>query len=212
MLLDVTVNGHTSADPTSRPATGSSGRPPPHGVYPARGEDRWVAIAVFDDDQWSGLVTALGTPSWTADPRRHPGGSVPNQDALDEHVSDWTRTATATTSWSSCSGTGAGGAVQNAEDLNERPAGRPPRRVLRDGPPVIGPARFEGTPIQFSSIAQDNWRSGPLLGEDNEYVFKQIVGVDDDEFDELRAGRRDLMTALFEHLTVIELAGIRPAR
>ena len=40
-------------------------------------------------------------------------------------------------------------------------------------------------------------------------MFKQIVGVGDDEFDELRAEGRDLMTAtvLFEHLTVVELAG-----
>jgi crotonobetainyl-CoA:carnitine CoA-transferase CaiB-like acyl-CoA transferase len=52
---------------------------------------------------------------------------------------------------------------------------------------VIGPARFEGTPIQFSSMGQDNWRSGPLLGEDNEYVFKDIVGVTDEEYGELQA-------------------------
>ena len=53
--------------------------------------------------------------------------------------------------------------------------------------PVIGEARFEGTPIHFDDLGQDNWRSGPLLGEDNEYVFKQIVGVSDEEYDELLA-------------------------
>ena len=36
-------------------------------------------------------------------------------------------------------------------------------------------------------MAQDNWRSAPLLGEDNDYVFKGIVGVADDEYDELAA-------------------------
>ena len=53
--------------------------------------------------------------------------------------------------------------------------------------PVIGRARFEGNPFTFSETAPDNWRSAPLLGEDNAYVFKDILGIDDDEYDELAA-------------------------
>ena len=80
------------------------------------------------------------------------------------------------------------GAVQNAEDLNERDPQAADRGVFFEmDHPVIGPARFEGTPIHFSSMGQDNWRSAPLLGEDNEYVFKQIVGVSDSEYDQLQA-------------------------
>jgi crotonobetainyl-CoA:carnitine CoA-transferase CaiB-like acyl-CoA transferase len=80
------------------------------------------------------------------------------------------------------------GAVQNAEDLNERDPQVAARGVFFEmDHPVIGEARFEGTPIRFSDTEQDNWRSGPLLGEDNEYVFKQLVGVPDDEYDELQA-------------------------
>ena len=80
--------------------------------------------------------------------------------------------------------------------------------------PVIGPARFEGNPFQFSSTASDNWRSAPLLGEDNEYVFKQIVGLDDEEFERLTGrGRADdgraPPTGSLEcgGLRVVELAG-----
>ena len=80
------------------------------------------------------------------------------------------------------------GRCRTREDLNEVDPQVAHRGVFFEmDHPVIGPARFEGTPVQFSSIAQDNWRSAPLLGEDNDYVFKQIVGVDDDEFDGLRA-------------------------
>ena len=53
--------------------------------------------------------------------------------------------------------------------------------------PVIGEARFEGTPIQFTRTVQENWRSGPLLGEDNEHVFKGLLGIDAAEYDELVA-------------------------
>ena len=40
----------------------------PHGVYPAAGVDRWVAVAVRTDDEWSGLVRATGITA-LADPR-----------------------------------------------------------------------------------------------------------------------------------------------
>ena len=47
--------------------------------------------------------------------------------------------------------------------------------------PVIGPALFEGNPMTFSRTEQDNWRSAPLLGEDNDYVFGELLGLSADE-------------------------------
>ncbi len=177
VLLDVTVNGHTTRRPDFPPGNRLEWPPAaPHGVYPARGEDRWVAIAVFDDAQWSGLVAALGSPSWTADPRfATQEDRFRNQDALDEQVSAWTRDRDRHDVMELLQRHGVpAGAVQNAEDLNEHDPQVADRGVFFEmDHPVIGPARFEGTPIQFSSLTQDNWRSGPLLGEDNEYVFKR---------------------------------------
>jgi len=186
VLLDVTVNGHTAR----RPDFPSGNRlewpnAAPHGVYPAQGDDRWVAIAVFDDRQWSALVEVLGSPGWATDPRfATQDDRFANQDALDEHISAWTcdRDRHEITELLQARGVPAG-AVQNGEDINERDPQVAHRDVFFEmDHPVIGPARFEGTPVQFSALAQDNWRSAPLLGEDNEYVFKEIVGVDDDEF------------------------------
>jgi crotonobetainyl-CoA:carnitine CoA-transferase CaiB-like acyl-CoA transferase len=80
------------------------------------------------------------------------------------------------------------GAVQNAQDLNETDPQLAHRGVFfQMDHPVIGEARFEGVPIHFDGMSADNWRSGPLLGEDNEYVFKELLGVADDEFAELTA-------------------------
>jgi crotonobetainyl-CoA:carnitine CoA-transferase CaiB-like acyl-CoA transferase len=53
--------------------------------------------------------------------------------------------------------------------------------------PVIGEALFEGTPIQFSRTVQENWRSAPLLGEDNEHVFKSLLGLSEAEYADLAA-------------------------
>jgi crotonobetainyl-CoA:carnitine CoA-transferase CaiB-like acyl-CoA transferase len=191
VLLDVTVNHHTSR----RPDFPSGNRlewpnAAPHGVYPSSGDDRWVAIAVFNDAEWSGLVKVLGRPAWTDDPRLETqDGRFANQDLLDEHLAAWTRDRDAYEVMESLQAEGVpAGAVQNAEDLNERDPQVADRGVFFEmDHPVIGPAQFEGTPVHFSSMRQDNWRSGPLLGEDNDYVFKHIVGVSDDEYEELQA-------------------------
>ena len=53
--------------------------------------------------------------------------------------------------------------------------------------PVIGMARFEGNAdAVLARRVPENWRSAPLLGEDNAYVFTgHRSGIDEDEYDEL---------------------------
>src|SRR5262249_20348058 len=64
----------------------------PHGAFPCAGDDRWIAISCFTDEEWRSLTTVLGTPDWADDPRF---SSLPNrlanQDALEELVTSATR-------------------------------------------------------------------------------------------------------------------------
>jgi len=191
VLLDVTVNGRSTRRPGFPPGNRLEWpHAAPHGVYPALGEDRWVAIAVFDQAQWEALVAVMGSPDWADDPRfADQEARFAHQDALDGHLAEWTceQDRFEVTELLQARGVPAG-AVQDARDINERDPQVAARDVFFEmDHPVIGPARFEGNAIRFSSLAQDNWRSGPLLGEDNEHVFKRIVGVSDDEYDELVA-------------------------
>ncbi len=39
----------------------------PHAVYPAAGDNEWVAVAVRNLDDWRALATAIGRPDWAAD-------------------------------------------------------------------------------------------------------------------------------------------------
>jgi crotonobetainyl-CoA:carnitine CoA-transferase CaiB-like acyl-CoA transferase len=191
VLLEVTVNGRVTRGPRY-PAGNRLEHPPaaPHGVYPASGEDRWVAITVFSDEEWSRFADAIGRPAWTADERFASQQSRwENQDALDEAIAAWTgeRDRHEVTKLLQDAGVRAG-AVQNAEDLNESDPQLAHRGVFfQMDHPVIGEARFEGVPVRFDGMSADNWRSGPMLGEDNEYVFKELLGVAEDEFAELTA-------------------------
>lgn len=191
VLLDVTVNGQTTRRPDFPPGNRLEWpHAAPHGVYPALGDDRWVAIAVFDQAQWEALVAVMGSPDWAGDPRfGDQEARFAHQDGLDGHLAAWTseRDRFELTELLQARGVPAG-AVQDAQDLNERDPQVAAREVFFElDHPVIGPARFEGNAIRFSSVAQDNWRSAPLLGEDNEHVFKRIVGISDDDYDDLAA-------------------------
>lgn len=189
LLLDVGVNGRSTKDGNF--PTGNRLEHPqaaPHGVYPCAGDDRWVAIAVFDDDEWRSLVNALGSPAWASDPAfATQPARFAHQDELDRHISDWTRNRDRHDVMHQLQAVGVrAGAVQNAQDLDETDP-----QIAEHGTffeldhPVIGPALFEGMPFRMAEGAADNWRSAPLLGEDNEYVFKGIIGLDDDEIADL---------------------------
>jgi len=191
VMLDVTVNGRDTR--TAEFPTGNRLEWPnaaPHGVYPALGTDRWIAIAVFDDAQWGGLVAALHHPEWAGGVDfASQAARFAHQDALDAHLAAWTsqRDRHEMTEVLQQHGVPAG-AVQNAEDINETDPQIAHREVFFEmDHPVIGRARFEGNPMRLSATGPDNWRSAPLLGEDNAYVFKDVCGVSDDEFDELAA-------------------------
>jgi crotonobetainyl-CoA:carnitine CoA-transferase CaiB-like acyl-CoA transferase len=191
VMLDVTVNGRRTRD-GGYPTGNRLEHPPaaPHGVYPAAGQDRWVAIAVFNDAEWDRLVAALGDPDWARDPRfATAAGRFALQDELDAHLSSWTKDRDRHEVMKLLQDVGVrAGAVQNAEDLNEADPQVAARDVFFEmDHPVIGEARFEGVPLHLSTTAPDHWRSGPLLGEDNDYVFGDLLGVDADERARLRA-------------------------
>jgi crotonobetainyl-CoA:carnitine CoA-transferase CaiB-like acyl-CoA transferase len=191
ILLDVSVNGR-STRAGDFPNGNRLEHPDaaPHGVYPCTGKDRWIAIAVFNDAEWRALVSVMGDPSWAGDPRfASQAARFANQDALDALVGAWTNDKDRYQMMHALQAAGvAAGAVQTAEDTNDHDPQIAGRGLFFElDHPVIGEARFEGTPIQFTRTVQENWRSAPLLGEDNAHVFKNLLGVDDDEYEALAA-------------------------
>ena len=189
LLLEVTVNKRSTRT-GDFPNGNRLEHPPaaPHGVYPCAGEDRWVAIAVFDDDEWRSLVAAMGSPAWAMDPDfvAQPDRFA-HQDELDRHVADWTRTRDRHDVMQQLQAVGVrAGAVQDARDLSESdPQIAAHGTFFELDHPVIGPAMFEGMPFRTSGLETDNWRSAPLLGEDNHYVLTTILGIEADEVAEL---------------------------
>ncbi|RZL23187.1 MAG: CoA transferase [Rhodococcus sp. (in: high G+C Gram-positive bacteria)] len=190
-LLDTVVNDRPSRRP-DYPRGNRLEHPSaaPHGVYPAAGDDQWIAIAVFSDDDWQSLRVSMGDPSWAADARFATAvGRVTHQDELDQHVTAWTRDKDKHDLMTRLQGAGiTAGAVQNSQDLAERDPQIAARGTFFElDHPVIGTALFEGFPGRLATSQPDHWRSAPLLGEDNDYVFGQLLGRDADTLAQLSA-------------------------
>jgi crotonobetainyl-CoA:carnitine CoA-transferase CaiB-like acyl-CoA transferase len=65
----------------------------PHEVFPCRDEDRWIAIAVNDDEQFAALAAAIGAPELGHDPRfRALELRRVHERALEAIVTGWTLT------------------------------------------------------------------------------------------------------------------------
>jgi benzylsuccinate CoA-transferase BbsF subunit len=159
----------------------------PHGIYRCQGDDRWCAIAVFTDEEWENFCRVIGSPAWTKDPRFNTLlGRKQNEDELDRLVEEWTSHHTPEAVMSLLQGAGIGaGLVADAKDLSEDPQLRHYQCYQELEHPETGKMSFYLPPGFTLSEAPYKRARPPLLGEHNETVYVQILGIPDKEFVQL---------------------------
>ncbi|MCP4904442.1 MAG: CoA transferase [bacterium] len=160
----------------------------PHGAYRCRGEDRWIAIAVFDDEQWKALPGVLGDPIWMGEPEMASLESRLRQRAqLDRRLDEETRKWDAFDLMERLQRAGVpAGVCQTAEDRVERDS-----QLAHDDFLVPLPNSEVGTwpirqfPIPLSETpVRPGGRLGrgfPCYAEDNDYVYGTLLGLSDEE-------------------------------
>ena len=185
LVLDMSVNGPAAV------STRTGNRLPhgggaPHGAYRCQGDDRWVAISVFTDEEWHAFVQVLGNPNWTADPQFSSGDlRERNADALDAGVESWTVERTAEEAMTLLQAAGiAAGVVQSGEDLSRDPQLKE-RGFFRRVPDHQSEARIiESAPYKLSRTPGSVTRGAPAFAADMTYVLRELLGMSDDEVDE----------------------------
>ncbi len=182
-ILDYTANGRVMNRMANRDPIAA-----PHGVYPCKGEDRWIAIAVTTDEEWENFCLVIGGPKWTRDPMFATlTGRKENEDKLDGLVGEWTvhHTPEEIMTWMQAKGVPAG-VAQTMEDLHNHDPQLKSREFfvplhhteMETHSYYNEAARFSKTPVQLTKAA-------PCLGEDNEFVLKEVLGMTDDDIADL---------------------------
>ncbi|MDE0005276.1 MAG: CoA transferase [Rhodospirillaceae bacterium] len=187
-ILDHTVNGR----PMRRDGSPDSNRRnwpamAPHGIYPARGEDRWVAIACRDDADWQACVEVIGLP-WARDARFGSRETrLAERDALDTRLSAWTGEQDPYEVERRLVGAGVpAAAVRSPEERIDRDANTSawslfPTAAHRE----MGQVRVDGLGVHLSATDWSIERGAPCLGEHNERVFHGLLGLSLEEIAEL---------------------------
>ena len=182
VMLDWFVNQHEAGRMGNR-----SPHAAPHGVYPCQGEDRWCAIAVESDEEWRALCQAIGRPELAHDPRFATiEGRQQHHDALDAIIAAWTSPRPAEEVMHTLQRHGVpAGAVHDPPHVLEDPQLRHRGHFQVLEHPIIGPQHYEVPPFRLSRTPAQLRMAAPCLGQHNEYIYREVLGIPEDEFVEL---------------------------
>ncbi len=160
----------------------------PHGCYRCKGNDEWVAIAVENQAEWAAFVKAIGSPEWAKKGSFSDEASRrKNQDELDKYIETWTRQHHQYEIMEMLQKAGvAAGASLNIKDLVTDPQLKSRQFFVDIEHPVIGNLTLAGLPWRHDGKVKGNYSCPPLLGEQNEYVFGDLLGLTGEEITRLK--------------------------
>lgn len=162
----------------------------PHGVYATATPDRWLTLAVRDDAEWSALLRVLGRTGAIADPR-FSSASVRRQNAtaLDTLLAEWLAGEDADELAGRLQSAGVCAHVSwTMQDIADDPHLRARGVITEVSAPGIDPRLAVGAPARFARTGEVGIRRlTPALGEDEDYVFGELLGLSVAQRSELQA-------------------------
>ncbi len=161
----------------------------PHGVFSARGEERWIAIAVFSDEEWDKLCKVMGSPAWT---RRKAfqtfRGRKAHEDEIEKLLSEWTVNLEAYELMRMLQKAGVrAGVVQDARGIFEDEQIRYRGQLVELEHGEIGKHYYPSSAFILSKTPFEMRLPAPCLGEHNEFVYTRLLHMSDEEFIDLQS-------------------------
>ncbi len=167
-----------------------SARAVPHGAFRCEGDDRWVAIACWTDDEWRTLAGLIGCDDSSLATL---GARLARVDEVERLVGDWTsaRDAAAVAQLLQPEGIEAV-PVQDFEDCHHDPQLAVRGHLVELSHPKLGPGSYERNGFRLSDGDGTYDRPSALLGEHNEMVLSELLGLSLEEIEHLEtAGALD---------------------
>jgi benzylsuccinate CoA-transferase BbsF subunit len=174
---------------TGRVALRSGNRLPyasPHGVFRCQGDNRWVAVAVSEDQEWQAFCRVMGKPELAGNRKFSTlQARKENEDEIESLIEEWTASHTPEEimGWLQAAGVPSG-VVNNGKDLFDDPQlkHRGHFRFLKHS--VMGEHSYSGPAYRLSKTPDEQF-AAPSLGEHNEYVLTEVLKLSDDEIADL---------------------------
>ncbi len=163
----------------------------PHGCYRCQGGDKWVTIAVSSEEEWKAFCSAIGNPEWTK--KEEFGDELSrwkNQEELDRLIEEWTKRHNHYEVMKTLQEAGVtAGASLNVEEIASDHHLKDRGFLVDIEYPVVGNLRLPGLPWRLSDTPKGNYYHSPLIGEHNDYVFSQLLGMSTEDVRRLEEDR-----------------------
>jgi benzylsuccinate CoA-transferase BbsF subunit len=163
----------------------------PHGCYRCKGDDNWINIAVENDPQWTGFCGVIGNPDWCQQEKF--GNSLnrwKNRSELDKLVEGWTINQDKFTASEQFQKAGVpAGAVLTIKEvnLNSHLIDRGFFDIIDHGEGVGKRPIPAQIPAKFNNIEKFVPARAPRFGQDNLYVFGELLGISNEDIAALEA-------------------------
>jgi crotonobetainyl-CoA:carnitine CoA-transferase CaiB-like acyl-CoA transferase len=160
----------------------------PYGVFPSAGEDRWIAIACTSDAAFAALVGHLDAAKFADDERFATTiARLRNRTAVNDLIAERTRHYEAEELARKLQASGvAAAALAHQQELHtdEHLAARNYFTPITH--PAAGTHVYPGPLGKLQHTADvPPFRPAPTLGQHNEYVYKEVIGLSDQEYQKL---------------------------
>lgn len=159
----------------------------PHGVYQTLGYRKWIAIAIFSEEEWESLKKAMGTPSWmdeerfaTLESRRA------HQSELDARIEEWT--ATRYSDWLMAELLRQGvraGMVKDAREVVEDDTLRRRGFWAYLDHPEVGRSLYNRAPMMFSQTPLVLEAAAPRIGQHTQEVLNGMLDYSEEEIEKM---------------------------
>jgi crotonobetainyl-CoA:carnitine CoA-transferase CaiB-like acyl-CoA transferase len=152
----------------------------PHGVYATQQRDRWLTLAVRNDAEWQALARELDRPAASSDPRfATTEARLRHSDELDVLLTQWFAVCNADETAERLQRAGVCAHVSwNMQDIAQDPHLRARNATTEVSAPDIPPRLAVGAPARFSKTREVGIRRlTPKLGQDEDYVFGELLGL-----------------------------------
>lgn len=159
----------------------------PHGVFRCRGEDRWIAIAVESEAEWAALC-AVAAGGWEADARFDGlAAREANQEALEAVIGAWSADREAHELEAVLQAAGvAAHAVLDSLEGDKDPQLRAIGHFVEIESSDLGTIPVEHSRQRLSRTPSDPRWVG-TYGEDNDFVLRELLELDDEAIAEIAA-------------------------
>ncbi|MGH7962800.1 MAG: CoA transferase, partial [Candidatus Binatia bacterium] len=155
----------------------------PHNCFRCAGEDEWVTIACGTDAEWQALCRAIGSPALGTDARfRTAADRKAHEEELEQLLSAWTGSRDKWDVTRILQGAGvAAFPSMTSEDLVKDPHLNERGFFERLPHPEVGVRTHTGIPWRLSNSPNGVRSPGPLLGQDTEWMMRDLLGYSDQE-------------------------------